>query len=478
MAAGDLQSSMLLNPLDATWAEFTGVHTEEGRFRRKIYSQFDSPTPAGQALPGAMPGDPPPLGAGAKRREDLRKVLASFDLVGIVERFDETLLLLSDLTGLQRLLYTRTVPASTNPHYEQPPVAKVCPDADYCARRVGEVAPVDSAMYEEAVAAFDRRVASLGAPFQERLRLFRATNRRHQSSRKGEGREESRFEDTPRVMERSVSAPTEMHHHVPMARLRCFLGDGERGTEACQRVYADTPFRYNWRHTYASCCERLTYCTRRRLHHRRIPNNCYKWLPMVADPGNLVPKAKRDPLINASLHSGTLCEQECAPPTEPERGIVPAPFRVPSAAERAALPPPLLFTRARQRLHARTSGRAQPCNDTPAEFVAGKPWLDFETCETEGETRENLFSAWGPCARDLWMRLNCRRTCGTCGLGLRETITLKPMAALKAARAAALARHSPALHRFAEEDSKRKAKAKATARQQRRRRGAAGTEVG
>ena len=94
---------------------------------------------------------------------------------------------------------------------------------------------------------------------------------------------------------------------------------------------------------------------------------------------------------------------------------------------------------------------------------------DFETCETEGETRENLFSAWGPCARDLWMRLNCRRTCGTCGLGLRETISLKPMAALKAARAAALQRNSPALHKFAEEESNKQRKAKA--RQQRRRDG-------
>ena len=84
--------------------------------------------------------------------------------------------------------------------------------------------------------------------------------------------------------------------------LQC-AGDGPRGVETCQRVYADTPFRYNWRHTYSSCCERLTYCTHRRLHHRRIPNNCFKWLPMVADPGDDVAKAKRDPLINASLSS-------------------------------------------------------------------------------------------------------------------------------------------------------------------------------
>ena len=45
------------------------------------------------------------------------------------------------------------------------------------------------------------------------------------------------------------------------------------------------------------------------------------------------------------------------------------------------------------------------------------------------------------------MRVNCRRTCGLCGFGLRELVTLKPWQALKAARMAARARGSPLMVR-------------------------------
>ena len=86
-APRNLQSSMLMAPLDATWAEFVGVNTEEGRLRRPKYSQFDEP---------AEHQDAPAAGVGARRRERLRHILRSFDLVGLVERFDETLLMLAD----------------------------------------------------------------------------------------------------------------------------------------------------------------------------------------------------------------------------------------------------------------------------------------------------------------------------------------------------------------------------------------------
>ena len=74
-----------------------------------------------------------------------------------------------------------------------------------------------------------------------------------------------------------------------------------------------------------------------------------------------------------------------------------------------------------------------------------------DSCETEGETRENLLSAFGACAHELWMRVNCRRTCGTCGIPLHEVLMLKPRRALLAARTAAEERGSPMLQRLIKE---------------------------
>ena len=47
--------------------------------------------------------------------------MASFDLVGLVDRFDETLILLADLTGLQARCDTRSLQtqAHTGSHSQQ-----------------------------------------------------------------------------------------------------------------------------------------------------------------------------------------------------------------------------------------------------------------------------------------------------------------------------------------------------------------------
>lgn len=475
-APRNLQASMLLNPLDATWAEFVGVHSDEARERRKIYSQFDEP---GGPYPGGVGSVPP--GIGAKRRAALRRVLASFDLVGVLERFDETLLLLADLLGLQRLLYTRLVPGTTNPHYRQPKAQQVCPDMELCRRRLRDVAPVDHEMYTAAYDAFDARVRSLGAPFQARLASYRSSLHSYQTQRARQDLNTSPAAAV-RVVERSSSSPTEMHHRVPMSRLKCFLGDGELGTEACQRVYADTPFRYNWRHQEGSCCARISYCVRVHLGYsrRRLPPACHRWLPALIETAKdrqaflstllagdhaargAGARTRREAAINASLPA--MCARECGAPPDPEPSVAPT-YRIPSQSELAALPAALLTRTRREQSSlagvyagggnkydgAMAIAAARPgsaCNDTSAELVAGKPWLDFETCAIEGETRENLISTFGPCARILWMRINCRRTCGLCGFGLRELISLKPWQALKAARMAAMARGSEAMKRY------------------------------
>ena len=72
----------------------------------------------------------------------------------------------------------------------------------------------------------------------------------------------------------------------------------------------------------------------------------------------------------------------------------------------------------------------------------------------EGETRENLNSPFGPCAKEMWMRFNCRKTCGTCGMPLRELLSLKPRIALNLARLAAKARNSPMLLSLGREATK------------------------
>ena len=456
----NLQSSMLLNPLDATWAEFVGVHSAEARTRRKIYSQFDGP------------GGPYPGVSGAKRRADLRRVLASFDLVGLVERFDETMLLLTDLTGIQRLLYTRMVPGTTNPNYEQPSREQVCPDMQLCRQRVREVAPIDHEIYAAAAANFEQRVQSLGAPFQRRLAAYRQSLAAYQKLRPAGQKNEHQL----RVVERSASSPTEMHYRVPISRLHCRMGDGPVSQETCQRLYADTPFRYNWRHTRDSCCARLSHCVRLRLlQPRSMPLSCHRWLPArvveMAERGSILQRLtarqrkaeryRRELSINATLPA--MCARECGPPSDPEPGVSPA-YRVPGNDELAALPAPLIARTRRQQVLLsgvyRGGGNAYDramavaahppgaaCNDTPAELVAGKPWLDFTSCVAEGDERENLVSTYGPCARTMWMRVNCRRTCGLCGFGLRELVTLKPWQALKAARMAARARGSPLMVR-------------------------------
>jgi hypothetical protein len=210
-----------------------------------------------------------------------------------------------------------------------------------------------------------------------------------------------------------------------------------------------------------------------------MPSNCHRWLPYSVDEA---PKGswfhrlfntrsprqharERERQLNASLPA--MCARECYPSPDPEPALAP-PYRVPSPAELASLPAPFIVSSRKQQatMHGVYAGggnvydgamalSSRPpgsrCNDTPSTLVAGKPWLDFDTCAAEGETRENLLSTFGPCAREPWMRVNCRRTCGLCGFGLREIVHMKPWQALMAARRAARARKSAALLKLDEQ---------------------------
>eukprot|EP00966_Prymnesium_polylepis_P172772 3995760-Prymnesium_polylepis.1 len=229
-APRNLQSAIFLRPLDATWAEYVGVHTAHGRDKRRAFDQFDGPQ-------------------GATQRAELRRQLRAFDLVGLLERFDETLILLAEMAGLQRLLYRPEAPHSTGRRAMralQPSVASTCPDWGACTARVRAVAPMDHAIYAEAEARFDRLVAERGAPFQQRLAAFRAAR----------GAYHALPERRQPVVERSRPMATQRHSKVGMDQLGCALGDGFDGFDACRRVYADTPLHAGWRFTPRACCTR------------------------------------------------------------------------------------------------------------------------------------------------------------------------------------------------------------------------------
>ena len=182
-APRNLQSSLLLTPYHATFAERLGaraLHTVEGSAKRACFSAFDDsarPHHTGRFDVGRP--------VGAARVALLRRVLRGFDLVGLLERFDETMLLLADLTGLQRLLAPRRRPLPTGPSDSQPPSAEqICPDRAACATAIAARAPVDTMMYAEVSRAFDATVAAQGAGFGRRVVKLRRARRAWRAERR------------------------------------------------------------------------------------------------------------------------------------------------------------------------------------------------------------------------------------------------------------------------------------------------------
>ena len=172
-APRNLQSALLLASFDATYAEKVGVRARApaSLAKRAAFSSFeDDATRAAMGQFGRNRG-----ALEAARRALLRRVLRSFDLVGLVERFDETLLLLADMTGLQRLLHVPSRPRATGPRDgpTAPSLAQLCPDRAACDAAIAARAPVDVAVHGEAARAFERLVAAQGVGFGRRLRQLR-----------------------------------------------------------------------------------------------------------------------------------------------------------------------------------------------------------------------------------------------------------------------------------------------------------------
>ncbi len=464
-APRNLQATIFMHSLDSSAAEFIGVRTRAAAEKRAVFSQFDPPG----RQPGSTIEQPP--GVGAARVRQLEQQLRSFDLVGVLERFDETLLMLADLTGLQHLLYTRKVPENTNKRFarlnaNRRTIDIACPDLAACKARVKAVAPVDALIYERAAADFDARVRAMGPGFARRLKAFRAANQRYSAAMskvEGGGSSGALSQEAfrrRRAGERWVGAPKSFHHKVPMRRLQCDLGVSATAREGCQRAYADTPYRFNWRHSRESCLDRVAHCSGLRVSHpHRVPFACHKWLPsaaLVPDPRYRKLKTAAEKQAHLSALNATLralTTEQCARPPRgeaaPQARYTGAPYRAPSAADEASAAKPRLFSTAAPSLYP-------PCNDTPsAPPHAAAPWADFGACEGEvGEAYAKRTpipllmrtARGGPCAFDVWVRLNCRRSCGLCALSTRAAL------ALPAEKAAARAQQAVALKRGTRRD--------------------------
>ncbi len=99
-----------------------------------------------------------------------RRLRDRFDVVGLSERFDETLLMLGRRYGWKHLYYR-----SQNVTAKRPKVAAL--DADD-RRAVAEHNRLDEQLYQYAQELFERQLRQEGPGFERRLRRFRARNRR------------------------------------------------------------------------------------------------------------------------------------------------------------------------------------------------------------------------------------------------------------------------------------------------------------
>jgi hypothetical protein len=145
-APPNLQSALLLRSMDHMWAENVGLHHRQ----RKVFRDFDSTS--------------------MRRLQDM---LLHFDLVGTTERFDETLLLLADMTGLQYIRYWVNNPTERSHWKREVTREDACPDLAMCNGHVHAIAPFDTELYENVAERFDKLVIEQGSSFQHRLQLFR-----------------------------------------------------------------------------------------------------------------------------------------------------------------------------------------------------------------------------------------------------------------------------------------------------------------
>ena len=176
-ATPNLQSNVLIHPS----ATQTAVNMPEKRLASMAYEHL---------RPGASVRDIQKLVA---------PILAEIDLVAPLERFDEALLLIAEYLGLRHVQYVRNDPAC--PFVKGRPARVSLDDGDACStfatatkrceglvKRcapelreacedvVRRVAPADRWLHRSVRRKFEARLTKLGAPFEQRVRAFRAAS--------------------------------------------------------------------------------------------------------------------------------------------------------------------------------------------------------------------------------------------------------------------------------------------------------------
>ena len=132
-----------------------------------------------------------PFGWNAKRhltaaqRNLTYEMLDGFDLVGITERFDESLLLLAALGGLPHHMYRRMNDFGGSAASRRA-LAKLKSDGATSAA-VERLSAFDAEVYRHYAARFERRAAAAGASFQRRLHAFHNATTRDAGRRQGGG---------------------------------------------------------------------------------------------------------------------------------------------------------------------------------------------------------------------------------------------------------------------------------------------------
>ena len=113
-------------------------------------------------------------GAGGQKQllERTQAFLRQFDIVATMSRFDESILMAADMTGVRELLYKRNMPNKKGGFRKTK--SELCPDMQLCRDLIKEIAPVDHQMWNEFHPKFEKRVEDLGPSFAARVTDFKA----------------------------------------------------------------------------------------------------------------------------------------------------------------------------------------------------------------------------------------------------------------------------------------------------------------
>lgn len=190
-------------------------------------------------------------GRGGNAWANLDKMLSAFDVVGTTDKFDETLLLTADLSGLPVLTYKYNKPQQKGGF--KGTTATVCPDMELCRDVVRRSAPLDHQMWNKYSAAFDVRLKAMGLEFEERVSHFKA----HVAASQKVWRTAPRAQTICRYHQ-------ETPHTVPVLRpenLRCPVDDS---VALCQRWYAHRLFECPWQYAPNSTLTDVLGCWRPR----------------------------------------------------------------------------------------------------------------------------------------------------------------------------------------------------------------------